>query len=75
MEKHKDNEGILITGHSLGGAIATIFAADLISIGYDNTIIYTFGAPRVGNSQFTDWFWKYHKGVHFRVTQKRDPIP
>ncbi|TLM64757.1 MAG: DUF1566 domain-containing protein, partial [Deltaproteobacteria bacterium] len=47
----------LVVGHSLGGASATLFGAKLISNSYygvprDNVLVYTFGAPPVGNADF-----------------------
>ena len=47
----------LVVGHSLGGANATLFGAKLISPNYygiprDNVLVYTFGAPSVGNADF-----------------------
>ncbi len=45
-----------VTGHSLGGAIATLCAIDL-QYNFSPKIAveaYTFGSPRVGNDAFTD---------------------
>lgn len=42
---------LLITGHSLGGAAAVIAAVALHAIVPD-PVVYTFGAPRVGNGFF-----------------------
>jgi triacylglycerol lipase len=49
---------LFITGHSLGGAMATLFAASEIAAGRagDLSALYTFGSPRVGNKAFKDWF-------------------
>ncbi len=39
---------VLVTGHSLGAAIANLLAADLnISMGIDNVYAYTFATPQV----------------------------
>lgn len=40
---------IVITGHSLGGALATIAAYELSLAGYLVRGVFTFGSPRVGN--------------------------
>ena len=46
------DKSILITGHSLGGAMALLFAIQLILMGYKNVQLITFGQPRVGNEDF-----------------------
>jgi hypothetical protein len=43
---------LLITGHSLGGALATLAAAQMAAAGAAPTALYTFGAPRVGDTAF-----------------------
>ena len=50
------NTPILITGHSLGGALAVLSALDIKKeLMFNETIsLYTFGAPRVGNDEFSD---------------------
>lgn len=58
LQNGKNSDDIfLIAGHSLGGALATIFAAKLIDPYYygikkDNLLVYTYGAPAVGNADF-----------------------
>jgi hypothetical protein len=49
----------LVTGHSLGGGIATLYAARLIDRGVkrDNLLVYTFGAPSAGNANFKNVFF------------------
>jgi len=48
-----------VTGHSLGGAVATLTAAELsTNTNYNVADVYTYGEPRVGNKKFADWFNK-----------------
>jgi predicted lipase len=51
---------IIVTGHSLGGALATIAALDVqynIAQHTGQSLqLYTFGAPRVGNDDFVNSF-------------------
>ncbi|KAK4250272.1 Alpha/Beta hydrolase protein [Corynascus novoguineensis] len=64
---------IVVTGHSLGGAVATIAAAYLRKDGYE-TDLYTYGSPRVGNHAFVD-FVTLQSGGEYRVTHADDPVP
>ncbi len=64
---------LVITGHSLGGALASLAAADLRSEGYP-AALYSYGSPRVGNSAWTD-FVTAQPGGNFRVTHGSDPVP
>ena len=49
------NSGIYITGHSLGGALASIISIDIQKeIGAVNHV-YTFGEPRVGNPSLASY--------------------
>jgi len=52
------NHKLFLTGHSLGGAAATLAGARLISSGINpNQIeVITFGAPAVGNTAFANKF-------------------
>lgn len=47
---------IIVTGHSLGGAAATIMAARLKHNGYEHVELYTYGSPRVGDKTFVSQF-------------------
>ncbi len=46
-------ENVVLTGHSLGGPLATLCAVD-IEYNFPNFLVevYTFGAPKVGNAGF-----------------------
>lgn len=54
------------TGHSLGGALATLAASQ-----HRFQATYTFGAPRVGD----DRFWQTLQGPLHRVVHDKDVVP
>ncbi|KAI5686993.1 Lipase [Leishmania braziliensis] len=73
---------VLVTGHSLGGALAVHAAVDLQE--QFNSMwkpgkpvaLYTLGAPRVGNPTFARWTAQIlARGPHYRITHCRDPVP
>eukprot|EP00039_Didymoeca_costata_P032010 m.36574 g.36574 ORF g.36574 m.36574 type:complete len:259 (+) comp9146_c0_seq1:237-1013(+) len=81
FEKHPDYR-LVLTGHSLGGSIATIFAAEFLSSKfikeYQNMILYTMGEPRTGNHAFMQVFEesvKFRQGSTYRVVSKKDIVP
>ena len=67
---------IWITGHSLGGALATVATARLLGEGLLQTEdiggIYTFGQPRVGDPLFAESYELNHR--HFRVVHNNDVV-
>lgn len=65
---------LVVTGHSLGGAVATLAAAHLRSRGYE-VDCYTFGAPRVGNDAFANFVTSQSGGSNWRLTHYDDPVP
>lgn len=48
------NKSILVTGHSLGAAMATYIAQELSWEGYADVELYTYGSPRLGSDDFAD---------------------
>jgi len=66
---------LVIIGHSLGGAVGTMFAMQLfVNYGITSTHLVTFGSPRVGDSAFHDLF--VSSGVsHWRLVHEQDPVP
>lgn len=67
------NAPIYITGHSLGGAIATISATDLKEIFGNIHTVLTFGEPRVGNADFSTYFMGVAE--NYRVVHYGDIVP
>jgi len=66
LNKEK-NRKIYWTGHSLGGALAVIFA--LI---FGEGVIYTFGSPKVGDKNFAEYCNK--NLIHYRIYNEDDLI-
>lgn len=74
LEKFYNGQKLVITGHSLGGAIALIvsemlrrnkrYAADIV--------LYTYGAPRTGDKTFVEGAEPL---VHHRTVNQNDPVP
>jgi hypothetical protein len=52
---------VFLTGHSLGGALATLCALRLQKDGYGAAAVYTYGSPRVGNDKFQSAFRLKHQ--------------
>ena len=65
---------IYITGHSLGGALSTLFGY-MLSNEIDNKItIVSFASPRVGNYEWKQAFEAKANLTHYRVTNNRDIV-
>ncbi|MBD2058293.1 lipase family protein [Oculatella sp. FACHB-28] len=72
----KSNFPIFITGHSLGGALATVAASSLVKRGRKNIQgVYTFGQPRVGDLVFVNEIGRALKGKVFRFVNNNDIVP
>ncbi|MGI0119115.1 lipase family protein [Zooshikella sp. RANM57] len=89
IKKHA-NKKLYISGHSLGGAMATMFAA---SLSENNPLLYTYGSPRPGSQSFISVFdnkrdiYKHknkqnadvssntgNEFTHHRIVNHRDPV-
>ncbi|KAI6180242.1 Lipase domain containing protein [Aphelenchoides besseyi] len=75
---HQYNDyGVWVTGHSLGGALASIAVGELIKLGKvpaERVTLITFGQPRVGDYLYAyahDDLVKYS----WRITHSRDLVP
>ncbi|CRG91706.1 hypothetical protein PISL3812_08757 [Talaromyces islandicus] len=71
----------IITGHSLGGAIAQLAFASLSDAKYKVIAAYTYGQPRVGNQAFANYIdglagaSEDKIGNFHRVTHYNDGVP
>ncbi|EUC43571.1 hypothetical protein COCMIDRAFT_38508 [Bipolaris oryzae ATCC 44560] len=65
---------VIATGHSLGGALATLGAGVLRSQGIA-VDLYTYGAPKIGLEAVSSYISQTNLGANYRVTHKADPVP
>ncbi|MEX2461829.1 MAG: lipase family protein [Paenibacillaceae bacterium] len=75
LTKCDSSKKLIITGHSLGGALATLCALDLAyNTKFAPPIVYTYGAPRVGDPSFAA---AYNQKIAFnhRIVIESDLIP
>ena len=71
------NQKILLTGHSLGGAMAILLAIGLSGSHEfpSQKIVYTYGAPRVGDTNFRISFDRLKEITHYRFEYMNDIVP
>lgn len=65
---------VVVTGHSLGGALATLTSMELTRNTTRPVRLINFGSPRVGNKEFAVFASKLIK-ERYRVTHYRDMVP
>ncbi|TID18915.1 Mitochondrial distribution and morphology protein 10 [Venturia nashicola] len=67
---------IVVTGHSLGGAVATLAAGALRKTGF-KVDLYTYGSPRVANEDLAVQLTLQAPslGSNYRVTHLNDAVP
>ena len=61
----------MLSGHSLGGALADLTGVALTKEGYDLKVV-SFGSFRVGDSDFADF--AHSEVEHYRMTSQRDLV-
>ncbi len=66
---------VWVTGHSLGGAEATLAAVRLARGGASLGPLYDFAAPRAGDSVFADYAFQVLGRRVFRIVNERDLVP
>lgn len=64
---------VFATGHSLGGALATLLSFELAHEHGITPIVYTYGQPRVGNYEFAKKFDQLVPQM-YRVVRNRDVV-
>lgn len=67
---------VLLCGHSLGGALATICSLDLrlsLNLKENDIFVSTFGSPRVGNFAWGR-LYENHVPIHWRFTNEGDVV-
>lgn len=74
---HKPSARVILTGHSMGGALAVLASMDIArycGVASDNIVCYTFGASRVGNHAFRS---EYNATVPntWQVVNDNDLVP
>lgn len=73
INNNDDIDDYIITGHSLGGVLATLTAWN---IGPKKVrCIYSFASPKVGNQYFKNNFDKDFEKKMFRIENTNDPVP
>ncbi len=67
------NEAIWLTGHSLGGALAGLAAADLSLLGLTPGV-HTFGQPRLCDEAFRSYIENNYRDRYFRFVNHQDIV-
>jgi Lipase (class 3) len=66
---------VTISGHSLGGALATLLALDLAAnTDFNNPTVYTYASPRTGDPMFASTYDQVVTNS-FRVANRLDLVP
>jgi hypothetical protein len=66
---------IWLTGHSLGGALASVGAVYLMSLDIPIAGLYTFGAPRIGNRSHRNYMNQKLTYKCWRFANNHDLVP
>lgn len=82
-QQHPDSSksSMFITGHSLGGMLATVLSAWFLDVGYSSKFeltTYTFAAPSAGNQQFVQHYTNIFNSadaLSYRVMNPNDLVP
>ena len=68
-----ESEHVIFSGHSAGGALSALHAANYYSSTVIEPALITFGAPRISNKNFQEFIFNYTK--HIRFETLNDIVP
>ena len=68
-------QSFIITGHSMGGVLATYCAADLQKQGIGIHSVYLFASPKPGDRTFVDSYNAALKSITYSIVCKQDLVP
>lgn len=72
LRQFRTDQKIAVCGHSLGGAVALLLAVWLREHVTPDVILYTYGAPRAGDTMFVE---SAKELLHHRIVNHNDPVP
>lgn len=76
VAENADVKHLFVTGHSLGGALATFASCDIeANAGKAVCATYTYGSPRPGNAGFAAAYGAHFGSRTFRVENSSDIVP
>jgi len=74
--RERKKRPVFLTGHSLGGALATLCSLDLwvkLDVSRREIFVSTFGSPRVGNAEFAE-VYREVVPLHWRIVVDPDMV-
>ncbi|MEM7801163.1 MAG: S8 family serine peptidase, partial [Chloroflexota bacterium] len=75
LAKLPDTQKLWVTGHSLGGALASLCVAELAATHKDQIVAcYTYGQPRTGNSDFQTFIHNNYGDRYYRFVNDDDIV-
>ena len=74
LKKKYNYKNVIITGHSLGAAIAQLMMMELNLINIYSTV-YNYGQPRIGDMNYANFVSLFNKENLYRYTHHKDVVP
>ncbi|GME85054.1 unnamed protein product [Ambrosiozyma monospora] len=73
LKEEYPNYSVIVTGHSLGGALASLTGVELYLMGYEPTVI-AYASPKVFNPTLADWVNEVFKTDQYLSDLKADNV-